>query len=284
MCAPAKLFEQIIYSHIYSHVEKSVVEEQHGFVAKKSINTNLFIFTNHGYETLEEKKQLDTIFTDFSKAFDKVDHDVLLGKLYKFGLSTNMMLLLKSYLQNRCFVVKHNGNTSGKYYANSGVPQGSNLGPLLFVLFINDLPSVVKFSKCLLFADDFKLYKKIQTIRDCVDLQKDIDNIYKWSCDFKLQFNIKKCSIITITRKKEPIVFDYKMDDARLKRTTSVKDLGVAYDCHLSFTVHMENISASANRMLGFIMRQTSTFTNVRTITTLYYAFVRTKLEFWPIA
>lgn len=176
--------------------------------------------------------------------------------------------------------MKHLGNTSGKYHVNSGVPQGSNLGPLLFVLFVNDLSQCVSFSDFLLFADDFKMFRKIQTVRDCVLLQRDINNIHKWSIDNQLKFNINKCSVMSVSRKKECIIFDYQIEKDTLCRLQEIKDLVVTYDNKLSYASHISKSVASANRMLGFIWRQTYFFSDINTISVLYNILVRPKLDF----
>lgn len=283
MCAPSKIFEQILHAHVYNHVKNSINDHQHGFMSGRSINTSFISFTESANNALEKQLQLDVVYTDFEKAFDKVKHDVLLRKLCNFGLSDNLIKLFKSYLQNRSFVVKHNGNTSGKFKANSGVPQGSNLGPLLFLMFINDLANVIQYSDYLLFADDFKLFKIIQTVRDCVMIQRDIENILLWGDNNKIKFNINKCYVMSITRKREPIVFDYLIGLNVLKRTSEVKDLGLIYNNQLSFATHIGKAAKRANRMLGFICRQTCDFTSIKGIKILYNTLVRPILEFGSI-
>lgn len=105
-CAPAKPFELISYCKLYTHVENYIVPQQHGFVSKKSSNTNLFLFSNHAFESMKCESQLDVIYTDFSNAFNKVDPDILLEKLGSFGLSHNLLRLFKSYLENRYIMTK----------------------------------------------------------------------------------------------------------------------------------------------------------------------------------
>lgn len=283
MPAPAKLFEQILYSLLWNHIKPAVTVCQHGFVPNKSVDTNLFTLINDANEAIGTQSQLDIVFTDFRKAFDKVNHDILLQKLHNYGLGNDTLALYKSYLQNRSFIVKFNKNKSGKYIANSGVPQGSNLGPLLFVIFINDLPSVIYNSTCLLFADDCKIYKKIKCKEDCEALQRDIDRVCEWSLKHKLPFNLKKCTTITISHKKSPIVFDYKINKTDLMRVKVIRDLGVTYNDQLSFKGNIESAVTAANRMLGFIVRQTFSFTSIRIIKILYFAFVRSKLEYASI-
>nr|CAH7750893.1 unnamed protein product [Callosobruchus chinensis] len=277
LCAPAKAYEQTIYNRVCRHVENSINESQHGFIARRSVNTNLVIFSNYIFETFEMKAQLDTIYTDFSKAFDKVNHDILIAKLADFGIEHS---IFRSYLRDRQFILRSNGHLSQKYSINSGVPQGSNLGPLLFLLFINDLPNVLKYSKCLLYADFFKFFRKIATVRDCVHLQKDIDNVLQWSVMNQLSCNLRKCHVISFTLNKNVINFNYLMSNANLIRNYSVKDLGVTYSSKFSFSLHIEKISSSALKMLGFVIRNPYDFNDIDVIKLLYNTLVRSKLDY----
>lgn len=278
--APAKVLEQIIHKKVFQHVKPLISEVQHGFVPQKSTVTNLSVFTNHIYEALENKDQVDAVYTDFKKAFDKVNHEILLGKLAGCGLSYSLLMFFASYLNTRKFIVRFNGNTSGKFSANSGVPQGSNLGPLLFLLFINDLPSVLNTAKSLLYADDQKMFLKIRSNQDCTELQKDINNLYHWSKKNKLPLNIKKCQVLSFSRSKTPILFNYNIADIELHRIESVKDLGVTYDSAVNFKKHVQYVVADSYRNLGFLFRQSHEFKNIYTIKMLYSTIVRPKLEY----
>ena len=141
------------------------------------------------------------IYTDFSKAFDKVDHLVLLKKMQSIGVCDSLLLLFRSYLCNRQQYVCYKKFNSDNYFVYSGVPQGSNLGPLLFIIFINDICTQVT-SQALLFADDLKLFRSIDTIVDVNSLQSDINTIAEWCDRNKLHFNTEKCKVMQITRKK----------------------------------------------------------------------------------
>ena len=148
--------------------------------------------------------QVDAAYFDFKKAFDTVDNDILLMKLAKIGCTPHLLQFFASYLKDRQQYVTTTGSNLSPYYTRSGVSQGSNLGPLEFILMINDLPDVVKHSLCLLFADDLKLLLEIKDESDCERLQEDIDRVVEWSHKNKLFFNTAKCSVLTFTARRLP--------------------------------------------------------------------------------
>ena len=131
----------------------------------------------------------------------------------------------------------------------SGVPQGSVLGPLLFLLYINDMPSTIQNSTVALFADD-----SIKNISDCKLLQKDIDSLYSWSVMWDLHFNTSKCQIISISRCKQLVNFDYKLNNISLERTDSVRDLGVDISSGIIWNNHVNRIVGKCNKMMGLII------------------------------
>lgn len=280
ICATAKVFEQILYARIMNHVKPYITEYQHGFYPKRSVSTNLVTFIQCISDALSKHLYVDTIYTDFAKAFDKIDHFVLLNKLSSFGFSAQLLKLISSYLVCRKQFVTFNQIQSFMFNITSGVPQGSNLGPLFFLLFINDLPRVIKFSKCLLFADDLKLYKEIQGHDDVIKLQMDLDNCYNWGIKNKLFFNIKKCCVITFFRNKNITMYDYKINGEKLQRCTSVRDLGVYMNYNLSFAVHIEKLANDAYKSLGFIMRNSRELSNIQSLMLLFNALVRSKMEY----
>ena len=157
---------------------------------------------------LDKNSQVDVIYTDFSKAFDCIDHYVLIQKLSNFGYSHSLIKLFESYLINRTQFVEYQNVRSRLTTPTSGVPQGSNLGPLLFLLFINDLPSVLSCHK-LLFADDVKVYNEIASIDDCRSLQESINALVNWCSVNRLNLNMDKCSVISFTKKLKKIIYNY---------------------------------------------------------------------------
>lgn len=171
----AKLFDSIIHSKLYLHVCSIISNCQHGFMPGRSTCSNLLLVTNDIVKAFNCQSQLDVIYTDFSKAFDKVDHVVLLHKLKLYGITGELLKFFASFLSGRKLFVKM-GSVSSNTSVNawSGIPQGTHCGPLLFLLFINDLPSHFKFTKCLMFADDVKLLLQVDSLSDCRKLQADL--------------------------------------------------------------------------------------------------------------
>ena len=279
LSAFAKVFEQILFQRIQKYVKPVISIHQHGFVQQKSTATNLSIITDVVAKTLDQGKQVDVIYIDFEKAFDKVDHGILLAKLRQFHFSPNLIDFLSSYLQNRKQCVLYKDFISKQYTVLSGVPQGSNLGPLMFLLFINDLPDYILHSGKLLFADDFKIYTPIDTLNDCILLQQSLDNVLAWCNTNKLSVNINKCKILSFTKNKSVVQYPYVINETLLPRPKLVKDLGVTFDSKLTFNDHVIKITNEAYKMLGLIIRLGKDFSNKETFISLFNSYVRSKLE-----
>lgn len=278
-CIP-KLFEKLITLQISPFINKSLSDSQHGFRAGRSTATNLVLFTNYVFNNFSNRQQTDVIYTDFAKAFDKVDHKTLLHKLDVLGFKSNLLLWLSSYLKNRYQVVNINGAVSNKFEVTSGVPQGSHLGPLLFLLFINDLPSVIKFSHCLLFADDLKIFRHVSHLNDCLLIQLDLNAVSGWCKNNNLLLNINKCHSFTFFRTSSSFEFGYSIDSIYLVKVSTIKDLGILFDPKLTFDSHVNLIISKSLSMLGFLKRNTLEFSNIDCILTLYNALVRPNLEY----
>lgn len=278
----AKILETILYNRIYVSTKHIISVRQHGFMNSKSTITNLATFSQYLCETLDRRGQVDAVYTDLSKAFDKVSHKILLQKLSCMGFKGNYLKLLKSYLINRKQFVCYNGFLSNVYSATSGVPQGSNLGPLLFLIFINDLCSSLECNN-LMFADDLKLYSSITTLDDCIILQNQIDILHHWCLKNRLELNISKCKILTFSRKVTTLQYSYNIDNVILERCDTIKDLGVHFDHQLTFNYHINSIVNSAYSAYGFIYRNCKNFNNISVLTRLFYSLVRSKLEYGSI-
>ena len=156
-----KIFEKLVYEKLTTMVKHVISPCQHGFLAGRSTSTNLTIFSNTILNGLEKGFQFDVVYTDFFKAFDRVNHDILLMKLNKIGFHSNLLNWIRTYLKGRIQFVRINNFLSSPINVTSDVPQGSHLGPLFFLLFINDIPNVFLNSRCLMYADDLKIFRCI---------------------------------------------------------------------------------------------------------------------------
>lgn len=268
---------------MYSHVERAISPMQHGFVKGRSTTTNLLIFSQTILSNMNAESQTDCILTDFMKAFDTVSHNILLHKLQWYGFSPHFINFIHSYLKNRENIVTLYNESSEIFISTSGVPQGTILGPLFFVLFINDLPSVLTSAQGLLFADDLKIFQKINSVNDCVSLQKDIDNIVLWCKNNNLMLNLDKCKFISFFKSKFKIQCDYKIDNSPLPEVLLIKDLGVLFNQKMNFKVHINQVVNRAHQNLSFILRNTSYFTNLNVFVILYFSLVRSILEYASI-
>lgn len=274
-----KLFESIVCKLITDHWSSSVSQAQHGFVKGRSTSTNLLEFTNYAIGIIESGSQLDVIYTDFQKAFDRVSHAVLLGKLSEIGMDRNLICWIKSYLCKRFQYVKLMGHNSKKFEVKSGVPQGSHLGPLLFILFMDDVTRIFKTMK-ILYADDLKLCSKIKSVSDAIQLQLDINALSDWCKRNHLDLNVGKCKTMSYFRKRTPIKFDYTIDGIQLTRVKIIQDLGVWFDEQLTFNRHIDYVTSKAYSMLGFVKRICKQFTNIHALKSVYFAHVRSYLEY----
>lgn len=182
---------------------------QHGFMRGKSCETQLLEVYSEIGTALDSGIQSNMIFIDFSKAFDSVNHNLLLYKLNSMGFSGSLLKWFSSYLCDRRQRVMVEGNFSEYCSVTSAVTQGYILGPILFILYINDMPNVNLSSKLMICAGDAKCYRSVSSINDCKLLQHDLDLLFDWSVTWKLNFNVDKCKILSITRNKVPLSFQY---------------------------------------------------------------------------
>jgi hypothetical protein len=201
-----------------------------------------------------------------------------LQKLSAYGFSDGLLRWVESYLQGRKFYTVVNGFQSETEYASSGVPQGSHLGPVLFGIFINDIPEYLCYSKPYMYADDLKLSREIRSLKDCLLLQTDIDNVCKWCKVNKMALNISKCFYVKFGRKHDLISQVYTVDGAVIAERDIVNDLGVLFDRKLTFIPHMDNITRRASKMLGFVLRNIKTMRSSKTKILVYNNLVRSTL------
>ena len=255
-----KVLESMVKEQMFDHLKNKdlLSEKQHGFREGRSCLSNLLTTLEDWTDTLDDKACVDIAYLDFRKAFDLVSHKHLLLKLQKHGINGKIGNWIKAFLENRKQKVVIRGHESEELDVLSGVPQGSVLGPLLFLIFINDLPKCTTCPVCL-FADDSKIYCKIPRYGiDCNEsesgqniLQNDLNELQKWATKWKMAFNVDKCKIMHLGYGNYK--HEYNLGGQKLAETTEEKDLGVLIDNDLKFTRHIRGIVAKANRMIGLI-------------------------------
>lgn len=280
LCLFGKILERIIYTQVYSTFSSSFIPQQHGFLKNRSTTTNLLSFVDFTTSSMDDGGQVDCIFTDYSKCFDRIDHNILLQKILDAGIHGNLYRWITSYIKNRSQAVVINGVVSKRHLVPSGVPQGSLLGPLLFNIFINDIYTCFQNSLFLLYADDMKVFKRINNVEDCYSLQQDLERLENYCQLNNLELNVSKCYTITFTRKAVSISHPYTIKNDQLKRVDFIRDLGVMHDSKLTYEKHVEHTVNKANKAMGFLKRSCSQFTDIKIIKILYCSYVRSSLEY----
>ena len=290
-CLVAKILERIIKDELLSLTHGLVDDRQHGFLAEKSCATNLVGLCDSLALSLNDNIRTDVIYFDFAKAFDSVNHDLVLLKLKnKFGIDGRLLKFLTDYLRDRQQRVLVGGKFSALKNAQSGVPQGSILGPFLFVLFINDIPEGISPGTQLsLYADDTKIWRPIMTGADISRLQKDIEYLHDWSLQNKMNFHPNKCKVLSVAgRLMEHLSllsalpffnFVYSLGGIPLDYIESEKDLGVLVTSTLDWKEQCSKALSKANQKLGMARRSCFFVIDSNRRRVLYLTLVRSQFE-----
>ena len=273
-----KVLESFIRDQLMTYMEENnfFSDCQHGFRRHRSCVTQLLDAMNDFTELIENGDCIDSIYLDFRKAFDTVPHKRLINKLKAYGVNGPFLDWIESFLSNRKQRVKVNNSYSNYSSVKSGIPQGSILGPILFIIFINDLPDVVK-SLCKIFADDTKIYN---SHRKNSILQKDLLNLLKWSEIWQIHFNAIKCGVLHIGKKN--LNHDYFIDENltnKLNSVTTEKDVGVIFSSNLKFDEHISNVVKKANSLTG-LLKRSFVYLDKSMFNKLFKGIVRPHLEY----
>lgn len=275
-----KMLEHIIHKHIIEFLDSNNIlsSAQHGFRRGYSTVTQLVDFMHDVAYNLDLGNQIDAIFIDFSKAFDSVIHSKLLLKLNLILDNPRIVSWIASFLHSRSQFVSFSSTDSSPIDVTSGVPQGSVLGPLLFLLFINDLPHSIS-SKIRLYADDCVLYETINSIDDHYHLAQSLTSFSNWCDTWQMNVNCTKTVVMSFTNRRNPFSFDYFLGGTQLNRVSQYKYLGVILTEHLSWTSHIDHVCRKALKKLGYLRR---TLPNAPRDTKLllYKSLIRPVLEY----
>ncbi|KAI5739375.1 hypothetical protein M8J77_018492 [Diaphorina citri] len=274
-----KLLEKLIYDKIKDCLNPLIIDSQYGFMKRRSTMTNLVSFSHYVGNSLDSGCQVDCIYTDFSKAYDKLNHNILIAKLSAFGISGYLLQWIRNFLSGRIQIVRVGTSTSEPIHIPSGCIQGGHMSGLLFSLFINDIAEIFPDFNFWLFADDLKVALRVGGQRDVDSMQNMLSRLYHWCSINKMELNIGKCMVMTYHRNKSPILASYNINGQALARCEQVRDLGVTFQKTLEFNSHINNIKSKALKMLGFLYRNSREFSSVTTLKALYYAYVRQDSE-----
>ncbi len=275
-----KIMESLLREEIIEHMKKNKLfsKRQFGFISGRSTVLQLINVLDSWTEAIDDRLAVDVVYLDFMKAFDRVPHKRLIEKVLSYKIEGSVLQWIQNFLMDRKQKVMVNGKASEWRDVTSGVPQGSVLGPLLFVLFINDLPEAVRHdSQLFLYADDTKIYRMIQATEDCTKLQEDLDELKRWTEKWLLSFHPEKSQYMRIGR---TLVEDkgYSMYTG-IKKTTAEKDIGVVIDDKLTFSDHLAEKINKANKIVGLI-RRTFVHLEPEIFRPLFTTLVRPHLEY----
>ena len=249
--------------------------------------------TNYIFSNLVEGNDVDCIYLDYAKAFDKVDHGILISKLKQYGVTEKYIAWIKSFLTGRTQTVVVNGCHSYSSSVISGVPQGSVLGPLLFIIYINDLSNLIKNAKILTFADDTKIISKISNVNDTKNLQKNLNSTIEWSFINNMELNSDKFKLIchkTLSKGNNLDLFNSlpfhnqyntytTFDNSVISPSPNVRDLGVIIDPTLNWRLHIQTTYKKCKQLCSWILSVFYT-RNRNCMMTLFNSLVRSKLEY----
>ena len=280
-----KVMERCIYKHVYNYMldNNIIISHQSGFTPGDSAINQLLNITNEFGKALDEGKEIRVIFFDISKAFDRVWHRGLLSKLQSIGIKGNLLLWFENYLSNRRQRVVINGCCSEWKNIKAGVPQGSILGPLLFIIYINDIVNEIN-SNIKLFADDTSLYLIVDDpISTAESLNSDINKINDWSMKWLVKFNPKKTESMVISRKSDkPFHPQILMDNNHIQCVTEHKHLGIILSDDGTFGKHIDMITKKAFSRVN-LMRKFKFILDRKTLEKIYLTYIRPLLEYGDI-
>lgn len=281
-CIISKVMEHILCKHILNHLDLHHILRscQHGFRKGHSCESQLLLTIDDFMCSFDQSIQVDVGILDFSRAFDTVPHERLLKKLEHYGIIGAAHTWIRSFLHDRQMKVVVDGESSNMTQVCSGVPQGTVLGPLLFLLFINDLPDQVSPGTTIrLFADDCLIYRQIKSAHDQNLLQKDLMALNEWAEAWGMKFNPKKCNILRISRSRSPYTQIYLMGNEILQEKHDAKYLGITISDKLDWSSHVSVLAKKASNTLSFVRRNLK-YCPKESKQLAYFSLVRSTMDY----
>ena len=289
LSAISKVMERLVYNQLYEYLSKNELLSkcQSGFRHSHSTTTSLLDATNEWYANMDQGNLNSVVFVDLSKAFDTVNHSILLKKLSHYGLHAETLKWFNSYLAERRQQSLVNGYLSSAKTIKCGVPQGSILGPLLFLIYINDLPNCLKHSNPRMFADDTNITTSSKSITKLVQfVNTDLDNLNDWLLANKLSLNVTKTEQMYIASdnslNKISDLATIHLANKQIRRVKKSKSLGITIDERLSWTDHIDMVSKKVSSAIGGL-RQVRSFINKETAITIYNSLIQPLFDYCDI-
>ena len=278
-----RVFEKMLTKYLMQFCEDAnlLPDEQYGFRRERSIETQMLDALENWSRETSNGRPVDVVYFDYAKAFDRVSHPKLIHRLSSLGVSTNCLSWINNYLTGRSFQVRVRTSLSSSYPVVSGVPQGSVLGPLLFLIYTAELPSLVQNHGiiCKMYADDLKLYRGFKSKVSRVVMQDAIDTVADWSKVWQLPIATHKCVVLHLGKgnNRDNTVF-YTLDGVAIQARENVRDLGFIIDRNLTFSAHCSMIARKARTVAHLVLRALRS-NKAETLLKSYRIYVRSILE-----
>ena len=283
----SKIFERCLYNRLieFTSINKILTPNQHGFLKNHSTETALISYLEHLYNIINLGKYSINLFIDFKKAFDTLNHNILLQKLELYGIRGPVFNLIKSYLSNRGMRVKIGDSFSSYRFVNIGIPQGSILGPLLFILYVNDMPGFTDEIFTVMYADDSNFCASNKSAHDLFGgINGKIELLYNWATCNRLSINSEKSFYMSISNRNLPVNLPAViLNNTNLESKLTGRYLGVTMDRGLKFDQHVRDVCDKVSKNIGVIYRIRKLL-NFETLKTLYYALIYPYLLYCNLA
>jgi hypothetical protein len=288
----SKIFEKVVYNQIYDYFDKFklFIKHQHGFRKKHSTETAALEFVGKILSSLENHGTAFSLFIDLSKAFDTISHDILLDKLHFYGIENTPLTWFRSYLSDRKQYVEYDGTNSRLTDITTGVPQGSVLGPLLFLIYVNDMSNISNDLHFVLYADDTSIESPLSTF-ECQasisgssiseSINNELKKLFDWLCVNKLTINLKKTKymIFHCQQRHSLPLLNIEINGTAIERVQTFNFLGITLHENLTWKEHINNVCKKVSRNIG-ILRRLKSFTPTSTLLLLYKSLILPHLQY----